>query len=102
MNLHIACAHRSLLDNFLPSSSHVISGVGLPDATHFRNTDGPGCRVSSLNACRICGGSTTKKKISYTAMRPDYIHAYIHIHKTLCSEKVFIRENSSLHNVNIN
>jgi len=76
----IAWAHRSLLDNFLPSSSHVISGVGLPDATHFRNTDGPGCRVSSLNACRICGGSTTKKKISYIAIRPDYIYTYIKLY----------------------
>jgi hypothetical protein len=58
------CSYRSLLDNFLPSSSHVISGVGLPSAIHFKNTDGPGWRVSSLKACRICGGSTVTRCVT--------------------------------------
>jgi hypothetical protein len=90
MNLYIVCAHRSLLDNFLPSSSHVISGVGLPDATHFRNTDGPGCRVSSLNACRICGGSTTKKIFIHS--NEAGLHMHIYIHKLYAQNKCLLKK----------
>lgn len=50
--------YLSLLTMRLSCNSHVISGVGLPVAAHLRNTDGPGCIVSSGNECLICGGST--------------------------------------------
>lgn len=46
---------------FLESSSQEISGDGLPVAIHLRNTDGPGCIVSSVKACLICGGSTVNE-----------------------------------------
>lgn len=32
-----------------PSRRHWISGVGLPVALHFNDTDGPGCMVCSMN-----------------------------------------------------
>ena len=42
-------AYRSEEVIFLPSSSHEISGTGLPEATHLSETLGPGCRVRSVN-----------------------------------------------------
>uniref|UniRef100_A0A2M4DL41 Putative secreted protein n=1 Tax=Anopheles darlingi TaxID=43151 RepID=A0A2M4DL41_ANODA len=56
--------YRSLFVIFLPSSSQLISGVGFPPATHFRNTDGPGWRVSSGNASRMIGGSNRPPSFS--------------------------------------
>lgn len=48
----------SVFESRFPSSSQVISGVGLPLAMQFRKTLGPGWRVSSAKACLIWGGST--------------------------------------------
>lgn len=57
--------YLSLFDTFFPSSSHAISGVGFPWATHLRNTEGPGCNVSSVKASLITGGSTIFIRIYY-------------------------------------
>lgn len=44
----------------LESNSQLISGVGFPDAIHFKCKDTPGCIVLSLKYSLICGGSTGK------------------------------------------
>lgn len=58
---NLSAPNLSELAIFLESSSQEISGEGLPVAIHLRNTDGPGCIVSSVKACLICGGSTVKE-----------------------------------------
>lgn len=42
----------------LESNSQFISGVGFPDAIHFKCKDTPGCIVLSLKYSLIWGGST--------------------------------------------
>lgn len=45
LKAQLLSVYRSELARRVPSSSQVISGVGLPAATHLRNTAGPGWRV---------------------------------------------------------
>lgn len=41
-----------------PSKFQVICGVGFPVALHFRETDGPGCIVCSMNLYTSCGATS--------------------------------------------
>lgn len=50
--------HLSVLLSRLESNSQLISGVGFPDAMHFKCRDTPGCMVLSLKYSLIWGGST--------------------------------------------
>lgn len=50
----------SVLLRRLESNSQFISGVGFPDAIHFKCKETPGCIVLSLKYSLICGGSTIK------------------------------------------
>lgn len=45
-----------------PSSSQEICGVGLPAALHFRETDGPGCIVCSINLQTSCGAISVNRR----------------------------------------
>ena len=44
-----AYSYLSLLGKSNPFTDHLISGVGLPLALHFSDTQGPGCNVWSIN-----------------------------------------------------
>lgn len=57
-NLHFT--YLSVLLRRFESNSQLISGVGLPEAIHFKCKDTPGCIVLSLKYSLICGGSTVK------------------------------------------
>lgn len=41
-----------------PSRAQVISGVGFPEAEHFSETAGPGCKVCSMNEYKRTGGAS--------------------------------------------
>jgi len=51
-------SHLSPFTTFLESNSQTISGDGFPVALHFKETAGPGWRISSRNLNVSFGGST--------------------------------------------
>ena len=54
--------YLSFEGNSKPSKVQVILGVGLPEAEHFRETNGPGCNVWSMNEYDNVGKVSVKKK----------------------------------------
>ena len=56
--------YLSFEGNSKPSKVQVILGVGLPEAEHFRETNGPGCNVWSMNEYDNVGKVSVKKKQS--------------------------------------
>lgn len=59
----ITITHLGWSGNLKPSSDQVIDGVGFPDALHFNDTVGPGCRVCSMNVYSMVGNASAGQNI---------------------------------------
>jgi len=82
----------SVFDSRFPSSSQVISGVGFPLATHFKNMLGPGWRVSSAKAWRIWGGSTVdnQRDRRIISLTRTHIYTYTIIISFIFARSIFL------------
>ena len=64
--------YLSFIGRLKPLTVHLISGVGLPSALHFRETQGPGWRVWSINEYNKVGRASEKCN-ELSIILPDWI-----------------------------
>lgn len=65
-----------------PSNLHTICGSGLPDATHFKETDGPGWMVCSSNVSCNSGTSSENNSENSFWKWNEYIWKAIYTNKS--------------------